>query len=246
MYRFDASGEVYVYDARNYNGYDGSETPDDTKYTVGKLFADIPGLTVVGLGQNSFKYNTKITSVAFANDITSAYKPFDGNSTVESVDLTNLTTVPDRLFYGLSKVKSVEIPDSVTRVEDWAFYACTGVETIIVGKNVTYIGYKAFDGCDSLKVLDILGSPEIVNWAGRQCKALTDLYLRGENTTYNYDYVPAGQTKGGHIICHQQSGNPGQFKFTVHVASEEVFNTFAANNGAGNKASEYTAVVIIQ
>lgn len=248
MYRFDASGEVYVYDARNYNGYDGSETPDDTKYTVGKLFANIPGLTVVGLGQNSFKYNTKITSVAFANDITSAYKPFDGNSTVESVDLTNLTTVPDRLFYGLSKVKSVEIPDSVTRVEDFAFYGNAGIKKITVGKNVVYIGYKAFDSCSKLEVLDILGSPEIVNWAGRYLPALTDLYLRGEGTSYNMTYAPGANTKGAFVICQGQSDNPGTFNFNVHVASMKVFDNFIASNGNGKNTGnyKYKSVTVIE
>lgn len=243
VYRFYADGSVYIVDAKDYNGWDGSST-DATKFTVGKLLA-VKGMSVDGMLQGSFKENSTISTIAFACDISYAYKAFEGNNTITSVDCTNLTIIPNRLFYDLTRVEEIVVPDSVTRVEDYAFYACTGVKTVIIGENVEYIGYKAFDGCSSLETLDICGSPEIVNWAGRGCTALKDLYLRGEKTTYNMTYAPKGQTVGDFVIAKGQSGNPDTFGFTVHVATQAVFDELAANNGTGSDASKYTAVEII-
>lgn len=61
-----------------------------------------------------------------------------------------VTTVTAGALAG-SRITSVTIPDTFTRIEDTTFRKCTELQSITIGKNITYIGKAAFEGCTSLK-----------------------------------------------------------------------------------------------
>lgn len=50
-----------------------------------------------------------------------------------------------------STVKSVAIPDTVTKIEDKAFIGCTALENVTFGAHTEEIGSAAFEGCTALK-----------------------------------------------------------------------------------------------
>ena len=58
-------------------------------------------------------------------------------------------------FSGCFSLKSLVIPDSVTRIGEGAFNGCSSLTDIAIPDSVTSIGDKAFQGCKSLSNLII-------------------------------------------------------------------------------------------
>lgn len=53
-------------------------------------------------------------------------------------------------FSSYVKLKKINIPDSVTKIEYYTFEGCTELETLTIPASVTFIGEDAFLGCDKL------------------------------------------------------------------------------------------------
>ena len=49
-------------------------------------------------------------------------------------------------------MKSITIPDGVTRIEDYAFEGCSNLKSITIPSSVRSIGFGAFDGCSNLLI----------------------------------------------------------------------------------------------
>jgi len=60
------------------------------------------------------------------------------------------TGIAASAFYGFTALKSVTIPDSVSRIGDNAFYGCLGLTQADIPGSVGVIGAKAFYGCSGL------------------------------------------------------------------------------------------------
>lgn len=217
-------GDLYIYDMTNYTG---------TEYTVPE--------NITGLGGSSFSGNTTIKTLTFTNQIDSAYKALQGNSSITTVNFGSMTSIPNRMFYGCTGIKNIVIPATVNRIEDFAFYGNTTIETIIA-KDLEYVGYKAFDACSALKILDIGGeNVEIMGWAGRQVASIETIIIRGANASVNLDYAPAGQAKGAFVFCKtQQSSNPNTMTgvnfYVVNDTVAEQFNAELNIESATRKA----------
>ena len=93
-------------------------------------------------------------------------------------------------------VKSVTIPNSVTKICDQAFYNSESIETINMSENVQSIGYAAFCGLEKLKELKI---PRSVNSIGNaafcRCKSISSFVIPegvtsiGTNTFYRCEQL---------------------------------------------------------
>jgi len=93
-------------------------------------------------------------------------------------------------------VKSVTIPNSVTKICDQAFYNSESIETIDMSENVQSIGYAAFCGLEKLKELKI---PRSVNSIGNaafcRCKSISSFVIPegvtsiGTNTFYRCEQL---------------------------------------------------------
>ena len=57
-------------------------------------------------------------------------------------------------------LKSVSIPEGITRLESHLFYNCTGLESISLPASLTSIGYRTFSGARNVKVVCYAGTEE--------------------------------------------------------------------------------------
>ena len=73
----------------------------------------------------------------------------------DEVDGKPVTGIADSAFYGLTNLKTVTLPDTITTIGNNAFADCTSLESINIPSSVTSIGEKAFSGCWALPSITI-------------------------------------------------------------------------------------------
>lgn len=84
---------------------------------------------------------------------------FAENINIKSVVIPDgVTKISECAFDYCLKLESITLPDSLKTVEVGAFYSCISLKEIVVPKNVTSIGYAAFVNCHSLRKLVIKNS----------------------------------------------------------------------------------------
>ena len=216
-FRKYTNGDLYIYDM---SGFKGAE------YTVPE--------NVNGFGGGSFSGNTTIKTLTLTKQLDSAYNALQGNSSITTVNFGAMTSIPNRMFYGCTGIKQIEIPATVRRIEDYAFYGNTAIETIVAA-DLEYVGYKAFDACSALKSLDIGGeNVRIMNRAGRGVNAIETIIIRGAKATVNHTYAPAGETAENYAFSITQSTNPKTMTgVAIYVANDTVAEYFATESSAG-------------
>ena len=139
--------------------------------------------SVTSIGESAFYGCTGLTTVTIPNSVTSianwAFRECTGLTSVnyeaENVtgptqssyawftNCTNIITfiigntvksIPDDLCYGLSKIQSITIPNSVTSIGDSAFWECTGLTSVnYEAENVTgpsALSDAWFSGCSNI------------------------------------------------------------------------------------------------
>ncbi|MBO7317261.1 MAG: leucine-rich repeat protein, partial [Bacteroidales bacterium] len=85
--------------------------------------------------------------------------------------------IPIGLCWELSKLQSVEIPQSVKEIDDYAFYR-SGLKSITVPSSVSVVGASAFWGCEALESVTLAeGLQEIGNYAFSRCSNLKSIVV---------------------------------------------------------------------
>ena len=86
------------------------------------------------------------------------------------------------------KIKTINIPNTVTEIGDNAFEICTSVETINIVNSLRIIGDYSFFGCTSLKNIEIPNSiTSIGNYAFGICSRMTNIYMPNTVTNIGND-----------------------------------------------------------
>lgn len=104
---------------------------------------------------------------------------------VKSIELSNSTVTYVEIPQGVNDfkldctmLKSVKMPDSVTRIKDHAFKGCVNLESITIPESVTYIDESAFSGCAELKSVIIPDGVTNIEFAAfSYCKSLTEITI---------------------------------------------------------------------
>lgn len=106
-----------------------------------------------------------------------------------SIDATDVTIpstfnelpvveIADAVFASHTKIESVSIPDTVTKIGANAFANCNRIKTLKLPTIVTEIGDNAFSGCSALQTIQM---PLVVEKIGKkafyQCYSLTSIQL---------------------------------------------------------------------
>ena len=115
---------------------------------------------------------------------------FNGYSCYTSNDV-----IGNRAFSGCSRLTSLTLPASITRIGDDAFCCCSGLTSLTLPAGITEIGYGAFWGCSGLTSLNLpAGITSIGDDAFYGCSGLTSITL------------PAGITEIGECAFYGCSG----------------------------------------
>lgn len=99
----------------------------------------------LGYGPHPFSYAKKV--YLNGEEITHLCIPSDVKSIEQGV------------FVGLSSLISLEITEGVSSIGDWAFSGCKGLTSVTIPSSATSIGGCAFSGCTALISLEFQGPP---------------------------------------------------------------------------------------
>ena len=145
---------------------------------------------------------------------------FNGYSCYTSNDV-----IGNRAFSGCSRLTSLTLPASITRIGDDAFCCCSGLTSLTLPAGITEIGYGAFWGCSGLTSLNLpAGITSIDKYAFSGCSRLTSLTL------------PAGITSIGEFAFSYCSGLT-----SIYVYAEKVprIGRYAFKGCASRKCTLY-------
>ena len=160
-----------------------------------------------GYDEDKLTFKTGIVEV---DGIGWKYKSYNGCVTLlrcESVaSLTNHVSIPRKIagcpvtvidagaFRG-APMTSVDIPDTVTKIEYAAFHDCSNLESITIPRSVLNIGYEAFYGCCKVKTITIESARTELGTGAFSTDGLKELIfpagsrIGGSSFTYSHGYV---------------------------------------------------------
>ena len=94
---------------------------------------------------------------------------FTGTLTIIGIDGSSTGA-----FENCGTLKSITLPDSVTKMYDYTFYECFDLNSIVLSDNIQYIGMQTFDSCTSLSEITLPASmTNIDDAAFYGCSSLT-------------------------------------------------------------------------
>jgi len=97
-----------------------------------------------------------VNGLALSDDGTEIVK---ASTSLKSVTIPNsVTKIGDLAFFGCAYLKSVAIPDDITRIGKNAFRDCGALKSITIPNSVTSIGEDAFFACRSLESITVSDS----------------------------------------------------------------------------------------
>ena len=175
---------------------------DNVKTIKSGAIAYCPNLKNVSIGngvevveENAFMfdmYENKITYNEYDNAL---YLGNDSNPYLILVkakdkDITNCSInertriICDYAFCMCSSLKSVTIPNGITRIPNMTFYYCTSLKNIVIPESVTEIGANAFGNCSSLESIVIPASVTTIDATYLShpfynCNQLRYVYFKG-------------------------------------------------------------------
>ena len=143
------------------------------------------------------------------------------------------------LFYNLSTVKRVIIPNTFTSIGENAFNSCSGLTSCTIGSGVTSIGGTAFYNCSGLTSFSIPNSvTSIGNQAFVYCSGLTSIDIPSSVASIGNDAfnscsglttctIGSGVTSIGNQAFYQCSGLTS---ITVETTTPPTLGSYAFSN----------------
>ena len=142
----------------------------------------LPG-NLQSLGYSAFS-RTAISSITIPakltnTESTSAFANCANLTTVKFA--SGMTTIPYRILYGCSSVKSITIPDSVREIGDGAFQG-TSITKFEGHDKITSIGNQAFQNCASLSKVTLPGNLQSLGYSAFSRTAISSITIPAKLT----------------------------------------------------------------
>ena len=197
VYKWFSDGTVYIKDAENYNGKNGSDADDTTYYIMNGV------VEVQGILDSAF-LKSNVSKVKFTSNLDYAWKGFCGSSNAETntklttVEFDGMTEIPARLLCNCVGLTSVTIPDTVTKIGEGAFRQ-SGLTSVTIPESVEVIEKEMVAYCPNITTVTFEGSPALNQYyVGRACVNLTDVYFNDPAITFtNNACITFSHTEGG-------------------------------------------------
>ena len=147
--------------------------PATVRWIRGKVFGS-PALAAIHVDEANERY-ASIDGVVYDKDVTTIVCYPEGHG--ESFEIpSTVRTVGDE-FNGCTALRSIVIPQSVTRLCVGAFKGCAGLREIYVPGSVKRIENDCFDDCSGLESITLGEGVQSVEKAFHNCTALRRLVL---------------------------------------------------------------------
>lgn len=99
-------------------------------------------------------------------------------ASIEKITLTGTVDESSGGFYKCTNLKTIILPEGITRLSNCYFQFCSSLESIVIPDTVTRIDKETFWGCKALKSVNIPeGVTEILDDTFRYCGSLTEIDL---------------------------------------------------------------------
>jgi hypothetical protein len=121
-----------------------------------------------------------------------------------------VTVIAAEAFSGSQELKSVQLPDSILKIEEYAFLKCGELKAANLGKSLLSIGGQAFDRCGKLESVQLGESLEEIGMeAFSECRKLKELHFPETLKTLGcraLDYTAVLDDRKGavyidHVLC---------------------------------------------
>lgn len=170
----DESREHFVRNIRN-NDWEITYYIRGEDAVIGeKITMDGEILSIVSVYDNAYRHNYTGTKVVLADSVENlGAGNFYNNKNITSVDLKNLKTLGDSVFYTCSALTKVEFSEQLEVIGANAFYYCTGLaQEVILPDTMQKIGNSAFASTPITKV-NTGGAKTVDGRTFVSCKKLT-------------------------------------------------------------------------
>lgn len=135
-------------------------------------------------------------------------------SSLESADLTGLSSIGDHAFDGCENLASVVLSDGLKSLGDWAFSICTALPRVIIPSTAESLGQGSFYGCSSLGLISLPAS----------LKAIPALCFAGCTSLENLDFIHGSVTEIGDYAFYFCTGlQKAILPESVHTYGDCVF-----------------------
>ena len=115
---------------------------------------------------------------------------FKGCSALRSIALPNVVTKIDSYaFYGCKSLASISFGDNslLTTISSYAFYECSSLTSVTMPSNLATIGSSAFAYCSSIETITLNDNIKTIGqYAFMQCDSLTGLILPRSLTSVGF------------------------------------------------------------
>nr|MCR5350784.1 leucine-rich repeat domain-containing protein [Acholeplasmatales bacterium] len=211
-----------------------SVSNDDVKEVVIPKNVDGFDLEVKFIDNNVFNNFYDLTKVTLPDSLIGIYDgSFKNCISLETINLSNVTTIGSGAFSGCKKLKEVNLSENLNIIDDKVFSNCESLETINLNNNIETISDYAFDSCKSLKNVTLPNSLiNIGSGAFKDCESLNNLSLPATLKSIG-DYAFYGNKSLDTIVLPESLETLGYKSFY------NCYNLFNVTNNASINSSIY-------
>lgn len=126
------------------------------------------------INNQAFANCSKLTEIEIPDSVTTIGKGAFSNSALEHIKFSaKLKKISEHAFYS-ANLKSIDIPEGITKIEAGCFGFCTQLERVHLPRNLEFIGYGAFRNNYNLKNINITSDITVCGTAFDFCSGFAD------------------------------------------------------------------------
>lgn len=185
-----SEGVVKIGEMAFYHNYDST--------TKGALKSVTFPASLKEIAKNAFDSNTSLESIELSNVVTIGDSAFNGCTSVTKVDLgTKVETIGRNAFYNLSSVTELKLPSTLKTIGDSTFAGWKSLASVVIPQSVETIGYGAFNNNSGLTVFcEVAESEKPSGWSYSWKEGVSSVYWSFVDVKATYKLVTGYEDEG--------------------------------------------------